>query len=624
MDLHVVAPLPSPAERAAVDALLGPSTSGWQGGGRNSLTDGHVAYGGHAARAQRDLLLPALRAVQDRVGYVSEPALAYICRRLSVPPAVAYGVASFYALLATKARPPSVAHLCDDIACQLAGAETIASDLARAVGPEGAPARDGQMTWHRSPCLGLCEHAPAALFTIAGASPVTTAVAPIDAAGIVRRLDGTTTVTSDPPDLSRLCASVPQSGDPTALKLLGRVGRVDPSDLDAYRAGGGFEGLRRAIELGGPGTIAEVAAAKLVGRGGAAFPTARKWEGVAAQPARPHYLVCNADESEPGTFKDRVLLEGDPFAVLEGIAIAGFATSAERGYIYVRGEYPAAVRRLHDAIEAMRRASLLGHDILHSGWSFDIEVRQGAGAYIAGEETALFESIEGDRAEPRNKPPFPVTYGLFGKPTTVNNVETLANVPLILRDGGAAYASIGTEGSTGPKLFCVSGHVARPGVYEVPFGRTLRDLIGLAGGVPGGRTIQAVLLGGAAGAFVGPDELDVPLTFEGTRAINATLGSGVVMVFDETADLVDTLLRIAAFFRDESCGQCVPCRVGTVRQEEALRRLAAKRPLKDREADLNLIREIGQAMRDASICGLGQTASSAIESALRHPGMVAL
>jgi NADH-quinone oxidoreductase subunit F len=261
---------------------------------------------------------------------------------------------------------------------------------------------------------------------------------------------------------------------------------------------------------------------------------------------------------------------------------------------------------------------------LGSGFAFDIELRRGAGAYICGEETALFESIEGKRGEPRNKPPFPVEVGLFGKPTVVNNVETLANVPLIVLGGGEAFAAIGTEGSTGPKLFCLSGHVERPGVYEVAFGATLGALIELAGGVAGGRAIRAILLGGAAGVFVGPDVLDMPLTFEGTRAAGASLGSGVIMVFDETADLVDTLRRIAQFFRDESCGQCVPCRVGSVRQEELLARLAAGSTVRSREDELALLGEIGQAMRDASICGLGQTASTAIESALRQPGMVAL
>jgi NADH-quinone oxidoreductase subunit F len=306
------------------------------------------------------------------------------------------------------------------------------------------------------------------------------------------------------------------------------------------------------------------------------------------------------------------------------MTIAAFATGASLGYVYVRGEYPDAEARLGNAIGRARAAGLLGPDILGSGFGFDIELRRGAGAYICGEETALFESIEGKRGEPRNKPPFPVEVGLFGKPTVVNNVETLANVPLIVLGGGEAFARIGTEGSTGPKLFCLSGHVARPGVYEVEFGATLGDLIALAGGVPGGRAIRTILLGGAAGVFVGAEALDMPLTFEATRAAAATLGSGVIMVFDETVDMVDTLRRIAQFFRDESCGQCVPCRVGTVRQEELLARLAAGSQVRSRADELGLLREIGQVMRDASICGLGQTASSAIESALRQPGMVAL
>jgi NADH-quinone oxidoreductase subunit F len=246
--------------------------------------------------------------------------------------------------------------------------------------------------------------------------------------------------------------------------------------------------------------------------------------------------------------------------------------------------------------DAIAQATAAGHLA-----DLRIEVRRGAGAYICGEETALFSSIEGKRGEPRNKPPFPVEVGLFGRPTAVNNVETLANIPLIL--SGQPW--------TETKLFCLSGHVTQPGLYEVPFGTTLRELLELAGGVPGGRSIRAILLGGAAGTFVGRDALETPLTFEATRAIGATIGSGVVMVFDETADMVGTLRRIARFFRDESCGQCVPCRVGTVRQEEALAR-----------GDVALLREVGQAMRDASICGLGQTASSAIESAFRLPGLV--
>jgi NADH-quinone oxidoreductase subunit F len=617
VDLHVIGPLASPAERAAVDAVLGPPESGWVGGPRRPGIDGHAARGGHAVRSRRSELLPALHAVQDRVGWISQPALNYICRRLAVPPAEAYGVATFYALFATKPRPPLMAHVCDDIACRLAGAEETCAALERAIGPEGTASADGRVGWMRSPCLGLCDRAPAALITVAGEAPRVASAAPVDAAGILTRLDGGRR--GEP----RTAARIPQHGD-ASLRLLRRIGVVDPASLDDYRAQGGYAGLTRALEIGADAVIAEVTASKLMGRGGAAFPTGRKWAAVAAQPAQPHYLICNADESEPGTFKDRVVLEGDPFAIVEAMTIAGFATGASMGYLYIRGEYPEAEAAVRGAIAAARETGLLGADILGSGFAFDIEIRRGAGAYICGEETALFESIEGKRGEPRNKPPFPVEVGLFGKPTVVNNVETLINVPLILEMGGDAYAAIGTDGSTGPRLFCLSGHVARPGVYEVDFGATLGDLIGMAGGVPGDRKIRAILLGGAAGVFVGPDALAMPLTFEATRAAGATLGSGVIMVFDETADLVGTLRRIAQFFRDESCGQCVPCRVGSVRQEELLTRLAAGSPVRDRDEELALLREIGQAMRDASICGLGQTASSAIESALRQPELVAL
>jgi NADH-quinone oxidoreductase subunit F len=613
MDLHVIGPLASPAERAAVDAVLGPPESGWVGGPRRPGVDGTSARGGHAIRARRSQLLPALHAVQDRIGWISQPALNYISRRLAVPPAEAYGVATFYALYATSPRPPVVAHVCDDIACRIAGAERICDDLGRALGPADTAARDGRVGWLRSPCLGLCDLAPAALVTGAGEQPSRQAIAPADAAAIVARLEA------------------PASGAPRTVpaptgggRLLGRVGVVDPSSLDAYRAAGGYLALARAMELGPEGVIAEVTASGLMGRGGAAFPTGRKWAAVASQPVQPHYLVCNADESEPGTFKDRVLLEGDPFAIVEAMTIAAFATGASIGFLYLRGEYPEAEARIRHALDSARQAGLLGAGILGTPFTFDIELRRGAGAYICGEETALFESIEGKRGEPRNKPPFPVEVGLFGKPTVVNNVETLANIPRIVEHGGAAFAAIGTPTSTGPKLFCLSGHVADPGTYEVEFGATLGDLIALAGGVAGTGQIRAILLGGAAGVFVGPDALDMPLTFEATRAAQATLGSGVIMVFDTSVDLVDTLRRIAQFFRDESCGQCVPCRVGSVRQEELLARLAAGSQVRSRDEELVLLREIGQAMRDASICGLGQTASSAIESALRQPDLVAL
>jgi NADH-quinone oxidoreductase subunit F len=535
----------------------------------------------------------------------------HICRRLTIPPAEAYGVATFYALFSTRQRPPAVVHVCDDVACRLVGAEELCSRLERSHGPEGE-------AWSRSPCLGLCERAPAAFVTVAGESERRTVVAHATAEAIEAAVGGRALVAESPPVVGHPTGAAP--------RLLARVGRVDPSSLDAYRAAGGYAALDRALRIGRERVIEEVTASGLVGRGGAAFPTGRKWAAVAAAPAAPHYLVCNADESEPGTFKDRVLLEGDPFATVEAMTIAGYAVGAEKGYLYIRGEYPLAEARVTRAIDQARAAGLLGLAVAGSDVAFDIEVRRGAGAYICGEETALFASIEGWRGEPRNKPPFPVEVGLFGRPTAVNNVETLANIPLIVGsdEGASAFAAIGSGSSRGPKLFCLSGHVARPGLVEVPFGATLGEVIDLAGGVPGGRAIRAILLGGAAGVFVGPDALETPLTFEGVRAIGATLGSGVVMVFDETADLLDTLRRIAAFFRDESCGQCVPCRVGTVRQEEVLARLLRDRDsLTGATAQLALLRDLGRVMRDASICGLGQTASSAIESAVARPGIMA-
>ena len=546
MDINLLEAPPTDAERDAIDAVVG-------------AADAASDRVGRADRTRRHLLLPALRAAQLRVGWVSEGALGYASRRLSVPPADAYGVASFYALLALEERPADITHVCTDLSCALKGAS---------VGP-------GE---HPSPCLGLCERAPASYRTIAGLEP--------------RELQLPET---EPP--------LPQAGDPS-LRLLRRIGDgIDPTSLEAY---GGFELLARARELGAEAVIREVTESKLLGRGGAAFPTGVKWAAVAQQPAQPHYVVCNADESEPGTFKDRVLMEHDPFALIEAIAIEAFATGSSKAFIYVRAEYPLAHERLRNAIE-QSRPHLDG---------LEIELRIGAGAYVCGEETALFQSIEGYRGEPRNKPPFPVEVGLFGKPTAVNNVETLFNVLEVLRVGGAAYAATGTEGSAGTRLFCVSGCVERPGLYELPFGATLRELLDLAGSAPP----KAVLLGGAAGAFVGPDLLDLKLTHEGTRAAGVTLGSGVVIVYDEQAELVPALLRIAEFFRDESCGQCVPCRVGTVRQEEAVKRLAAGAPHADERETLA---ELAQVMRDASICGLGQTAASAIESAIVNLGVFA-
>jgi NADH-quinone oxidoreductase subunit F len=608
VDLRIQDQTATAVERAAVDAVLGEPESGWVGAARTKA-DGHFAVGGHAARSQRHLLLPVLHAVQARTGWISPGALGYICRRLTIPPAEAYGVASFYALFAMEPRPPVVAHVCTDIGCMCRGSDELVAELERTVGPAGEHPGNGHAIWLESPCLGLCERAPAVLVTEAGEEPSERSIAPASGEDVAAALAGRVPERMTP-------EPVAQQGSPD-VRLMRRFGIVDPESLDSYRSHGGYEALRRAFALGPAGVIREVSDSKLLGRGGAAFPTGRKWEAVARQPVRPHYLICNADESEPGTFKDRIVFEQDPFSVIEAMTVAAFATGCEHGYVYLRGEYPLAWERLVNAVTLARRHGFLGEDIMGQGMRFDIELRKGAGAYICGEETALFNSIEGLRGEPRNKPPFPVDSGLFGKPTVINNVETLVNVLDIVLEGGRAFAQRGTEGSTGMRLFCLSGCVERPGLYEAPFGTTLRALLDMAGGVREGHELKSILLGGAAGAFVGPDMLDLELSFEATREAGVTLGSGVVMVFDETVPLAPVLLRIAAFFRDESCGQCVPCRVGTVRQQEALLRLVNDRPRGSVEDELALLDEIARGMRDASICGLGQTAANAIESALR-------
>ena len=494
MDLHLIpGAIATPEEREAIDAVVDVPA--------------------------RHRLLPALHAAHARVGWISEGALNHISERLSVPPAEAYGVASFYSMFSMKARPPAVAHVCDDIACRVNGAEALCRELEQQLGKAGEATPDGRAMWLRSPCLGQCERAPAVLFQRAGMEHADSSLTGATAEAVVAGLNDQVRLKPDTTDMpSDIPPSVPSNipvvsgfsrtvdhvyADPA--RLLRRVAVANPESLDDYRAHGGYDALVRAFALEPAGVVREVNDARLVGRGGALFPTGRKWDAVARAAARPHYMVCNADESEPGTFKDRVLMEEDPFAVIEAMTIAAFATGCEQGYIYIRGEYPLATRRLLGALAQARAAGLLGARVMGRPVRFDIELRRGAGAYICGEETALFNSIEGFRGEPRNKPPFPVESGLFGKPTVVNNVETLVNVLDIVRDGGKAFAATGTEQSTGTKLFCVSGCAARPGVYEVPFGLTLRALIDRAGGVRDGRPLQAVLLGGAAGVFVTPE-----------------------------------------------------------------------------------------------------------------------
>lgn len=573
MDIRLLLDRPTEDERQAVDDLLGPAPE----------HNGRVAYGGQQARAKRQMLLPALHAVQDATGSVSRGALGYISERLTVPPAEAYGVATFYALFNTDRPGGQTLHVCDDIVCAQYGAEALIETI-----------ENGDVNLHRSPCLGQCERAPAAMLHEPGRGYAN--VAPVSA-------ESAREITFE--ELSP--GLIHQDQD--QLTLLSRIGRVDPTSLDAYIEVGGFQTLSKAREMGPDAVIDELKASGLKGRGGAAFPIGIKWEGVRSASGDEKYVIANGDESEPGTFKDRLLMEGDPFAVVEAMVLYGYATGATQGFIYVRAEYPTASSRLQAAIDQSSAAGLLG--------DFNLSVRRGAGAYICGEETALFASIEGHRGEPRQKPPFPTEHGVFGKPTGINNIETLLAALLVVADGGEAFAAIGTDQSTGPKLFSVSGAVEKPGVYEVPFGTPLGELLDLAGGVRDGLGLGAVLMGGAAGVFADSSALQVPLTFEHTREAGTTLGSGSLIFFDDQTDFGPVLRRIAQFFRDESCGQCVPCRIGTVRQEEALARMLAGRPLGSVSDEKQRLDDLALVMTDASICGLGQTAATAIQSAMR-------
>jgi NADH-quinone oxidoreductase subunit F len=552
----------------------------------------------------RTALLPALHAAQDLYGYLPEPVAAEVGRLLGVPLADVSGVIDFYSMFYRQPVGKTILRVCTDPPCALAGGEAVLEAVCKHLdlAPDEVSA-DGAYMIERAPCLGLCDHAPAVLV---GDTPL----------GDV-----------DPAQAGEICLG--HGNYPTGivggdLRILTAncCGTLRSTSLEDYVATGGYRGLKQALSMQPAAIIAEIKASGLVGRGGAAFPTGIKWEGAANAPGEPKYAVCNADESEPGTFKDRVLLQEDPHRVLEGLLIAGYAIGARQGYIYLRGEYLHAFKVLGIAIEEARQANYLGSNILGSNFSFDVELRLGAGAYICGEETALFESIEGKRGFPRIKPPFPTTYGLFGQPTTINNVETLYNIPYILEVGVERYRQVGTEKSPGSKLFCVSGDVVQPGLYEVPFGVTIRHLLfELAGGIRPGRKLQTILFGGAAGAFATPEQLDVQLTFEHLRDAGLPLGSGVLLVFDDSRDLRDLLLRLGRFFAHESCGKCYPCQLGTQRQYEILQRVATGQTM---PGDAERLADVGWTMSDTSLCSLGQTAASAVLSAMQlWPGLFA-
>lgn len=561
----------------------------------------------------RSGLLPALQATQEYYGYIPEAVAVEIGRALHVPLADIHGVIDFYSLLYREPVGRTVVRVCTDPSCSLRGSDEVLATACRLAGvEEGGTSANGAVTVERTTCLGHCNSGVSVNVTsmnVAGGHPARNATfAHVTPADIVSAFEGRGRTTSD------FWSEDYVGGDLSVITPL--CGRGRRATLVEYQSVGGMQALRKVVGVLTPAQVLQVLKeAILVGRGGAAFPTQVKWEGAANAQSEVKYFVVNADESEPGTFKDRILLEGDPSRVLEGAIIGAYTIGAKKIYVYIRGEYPLAIERVKAAVREFRAAGFLGENILGSGFSVDVEVRSGAGAYICGEETALFESIEGKRGFPRIKPPFPATHGLFGRPTAINNVETLATIPTILNQGADSFRQFGSTRSTGPKLLCLSGDVVRPGLYEVPFDITLRHLIhDLGGGIVGGY-LRAILLGGASGTFATPEQLDVPITFEDLRANGLVLGSGAVMVFNDTRDLRDILMRLGRFFAHESCGKCYPCQLGTQRQYELLQRLAQRRTL---PGDAERLTDVGWTMSDASLCGLGQTAAGAVLSAMKH------
>lgn len=398
---------------------------------------------------------------------------------------------------------------------------------------------------------------------------------------------------------------------------LANCGRINPESINEYIAIGGYEALGKALtEMTPDEVIAEVKNAGLRGRGGAGFPTGLKWELTRREESDKKYLICNADEGDPGAFMDRSLLEGDPHKIIEGMVIAAYAIGADEGYIYVRAEYPLAIHRLEVALEQAAELGLLGENILGSGFNFTLNIKKGAGAFVCGEETALMASIEGKRGMPRPKPPFPSVSGLWGKPTNINNVETFANVPYIISQGAAAYSAIGTEKSKGTKVFALTGKINNTGLVEVPMGITLREIIyDIGGGLRDGKDLKAVQTGGPSGGCIPADLLDLPIDYESLTEVGAMMGSGGMVVMDDSTCMVDVARFFLSFTQSESCGKCTPCREGTKRMLEILDRICAG---EGREGDLELLEELGNHIKETSLCQLGGSAPNPVLSTLKY------
>ncbi len=564
---------------------------------RYRAVDEDIRYLVEAHGNQPENLLDVLVSLQSIRGCLDTRAITDVARVMDLPPAQVYGVATFYSMLNVSDTPIQQASIrvCDGPVCWLCGGGLPLMEL---VADENPGTRV-----ERSSCLGLCDRAPAALVMEKQAGPLTSAES--------------MKIKTPIPHLNNY--SLPLPGEMRVM--LAHAGEINPESIESALNYGVYSGLKAALGKKPQAVISEVETSGLTGRGGAGFPVGRKWRYVSDAVASRKIVICNADESEPLIFKDRVLIDTNPHQLLEGMAIAGYATGADTGYIYIRGEYISQARRLESAVRQAGEAGWLGEKIGGSGFTFHIHVHCGAGAYICGEETALIKSLEGKRGEPRLRPPYPPTHGFKTLPTLVNNVESFCAVPHILTRGADWYRHLTNYPVSGTKLYMVLGHVNHPGLFEAPFGLTLRRIIDeFGGGMRNGSSFQFALCGGAAGMIVNEKMLDIPIDYSSSSQ-GITLGAGAFLVCDQNVSPVAFLREIMHFFTVKSCGKCTPCRAGTQRSHELLIRLADGRGQKE---DIQELLEMATVMQATSFCGLGQSVHLPVKSALDNFGSIFL
>jgi NADH:ubiquinone oxidoreductase subunit F (NADH-binding)/NADH:ubiquinone oxidoreductase subunit E len=540
-----------------------------------------------------EAILEILADIHNQRGEINTNDMEDIARAIKIPAEKAYGVATFYSMLQT---PPRTIRVCDGPACWLKGAAYVNSALAA----EYSSGTRGEATWNidRSSCLGLCDRAPAALIGEEQSGP-------IDMEHVSQIREGWR---GSAPSYKK-----PINGE--IRNLLEHTQEIDPDDIESAIEFGAYQALNKALTESRERIIEEVEKSGLRGRGGAGFPAGRKWRFVAEAQADKKYIICNADESEPLTFKDRVMIDSNPHKIIEGMLLAAYAVDAQEGFIYIRGEYESQTKRLENAIQQAKQKGLLGDNIQESDFSFHIHLHRGAGAYICGEETALIESLEGKRGEPRVRPPYPASYGYHGMPTVVNNVETLASIPGIVLNGVDWYLSRGDPSTPGTKLYTIVGHIERPGLFEAGYGMTLRQMIEeFGGGMSPNSKFSFAVTGGAAGTIVSDQYLDIPIDYSST-ANGISLGSGAFLICDETVSPLVMLRELMYFFEVESCGKCTPCRIGTPQARIILERMiAGKKSNGGRASLLNL----ASLLRETSFCGLGQSVAMPIQSTLKN------